>query len=380
MNLIWNRHTRSTVLRLVQFLPIRRGGVMCVCWGGEQWGCNPRAIIEKIAEKEETLSKFQIYVAFKQPERFRDQLPVGVNAVEIGSLDYFRLLASSQFVISNTRLGGGLWWPFPKRRGQYYIQTMHGGHGLKKQELEVGESLGEDYVKFLYEDASRIDLMISDSRFWTEKARTIFAYPKGEILEVGLPRNDRLIREAKIEVSSKTRKYLIYCPTFRNNGRRDVYGFDIDRVVAALEQRFGGEWYIRVSSHPNMRSYYREVYDFSHPRLIDVGQEDLASLYLSSDAALTDYSSAGLEFALTNRPSFLLCRDLEDYDRGVYFDMKHLPFPYAETDDQLVHNILNFDNGKYLQDLERFNTEVIGLNETGHASETVVQWMLDASL
>ena len=126
-----------------------------------------------------------------------------------------------------------------------------------------------------------------------------------------------------------------------------------------------------------MRSYYHEIYDFSNPHLVDVGQEDLQPILVSSDAAITDYSSAGFEFALTGNPCFLLCRDLEDYDRGVYFDMKSLPFPYAETDDQLVSNILNFDNEKYLSELEQFNREVIGLNETGHASEAVVEWMIN---
>ena len=41
-----------------------------------------------------------------------------------------------------------------------------------------------------------------------------------------------------------------------------------------------------------------------------------------------------------------------------------------------IDNILTFDNERYQSELEKFNREVIGLNETGHASEAVVEWML----
>ena len=392
--LIWNNKTRNLILRILPHLPIVKGRVICICWGGTKYNCNPRAITDTMIEKDlvskDKSRQFEIYYAFVDPSIYEKELPNEIGSVEIGSLKYFYILATSQFIIANTRFGGGLFWPFKKRKGQYYIQTMHGGHGMKKQELEVSDSLSKDYIRGLYEDASRIDLMISDSKFWTEKARTIFAYPEGEMLEIGLPRNDVFFSSSKSKNSIKREickkidvaysdnlRFLVYCPTFRNNGRKDVYGFDTDKLILALSKRFGGDWYILVSSHPNMRSYYQEIYDFSNPHLVDVGQEDLQPILVSSDAAITDYSSAGFEFALTGNPCFLLCRDLEDYDRGVYFDMKSLPFPYAETDDQLVTNILNFDNEKYLSELEQFNREVIGLNETGHASEAVVEWMIN---
>lgn len=368
MNLIWNRHTRSLMLQLVQLLPIRKGRVMCVCWGGEQYNCNPKEIAEHLHDD----ARFEIWFAFKEPDKFRSQLPQGVHAVEIGSLEYFRLLATSRFVLSNTRIGGGIWWPFSKRRGQIYIFTGHGGYGIKKIEFDA-DSLSPQYLEMAANDTSRIDLFLSGSDYRNRMIRSAYRYER-EILEEGTPRNDRLLScEQRRPTDGK--RYLIYTPTFRNNGRRDVYGFDVDRVVAALETRFGGQWYIRISSHPNMRFYYRQIYDFTHPRMIDVGEEDVQPLLETSDALVTDYSSAEMDFALTRRPVFQLCRDRKDYDRGFYLEPQSLPFPYAEDDDQLIQNILNFDNDKYLADLEKFNTEVIGLHETGHASEAVVSWM-----
>lgn len=367
--LIWNSLTRDSVLRVLQVLPIRRGRVMCVCWGGEQYNCNPKEIVDQLRNYPE----FEVWFAFKDPQKFRDLLPSEVHAVEIGSFKYFRLLATSQFIISNTRIGGGIWWPFKKRSKQIYIFTGHGGNGIKKIEFDA-DSLSREYLAIAANDTSRIDLFLSGSSFRSRVIRSAYRY-KNEILEKGTPRNDSIIIAANTP-SCSTIRYLLYAPTFRNSGRRDVYGFDIDRVIAALETKFGGEWYVRVSSHPNMRSYYHTIYDFTHPRMIDVGGEDLQPLLLTSDALITDYSSAEMDFSLTKRPVFQLCRDRQDYDRGFYLDPQTLPFPYAENDDQLIHNILNFDNDKYLADLEKFNTEVIGLRETGQAAQAVVDWML----
>ena len=370
--LLWNTKTRNVVLLILSHLPICKGRVMCVCWGGTKYNCNPRAITDNIKDKTVNDS-FDITYAFVNPLQFENELPKAFHSVLLGSLRYNYLIATSQFIISNTRFAGGQDWPFKKRKGQYYIQTMHGGHGIKKIEWDTAETLSAAYLETAEKDRVATDLMLSNSKYWSNIYRTAFRYD-GEILEKGLPRNDIFL---KTQFQPNIKKYLIYTPTFRSNGRKDVYGFDIDKIVSALETRFGGEWYIRISSHPNMSSYYHEIYDFSHPRLIDVGKMDLQPLLVSSDALITDYSSAEMDFSLTKRPVFQLCKDRADYDRGFYINPESLPFPYAETDDQLVSNILNFDNEKYLSELEQFNREVIGLNETGHASEAVVEWMIN---
>lgn len=375
MNLIWNRYTRTLMLRIVQLLPIRRGSVMCVCWGGEKYNCNPKAITDKMREKGYLSGDklFRVTYAFCDPKEYQNELPFEIASVEIGTLRYFYLLATSRFIISNTRLGGGRWWPFKKRSGQIYIFTGHGGSGIKRIEFDT-DSLSKKYLEAAANDTSRIDLFLSGSSFRSKVIRSAYRYTK-EILESGTPRNDQVLRSIG-KNTSDAKRYLIYTPTFRNNGRRDVYGFDIDMVVDALEKKFGGEWYIRISSHPNMRTYYRKIYDFSHPRMIDVGNEELQPLLETSDVLITDYSSAEMDFAILRRPIFQLCRDKADYDRGFYIDPESLPFPYAENDDELVRNILEFDNEKYQSELEDFNNNVIGIKETGHAAEAVVNWMI----
>lgn len=367
---------------------------MCVCWGGKKYNCNPKAITDALLRRQDAQG-IQIVYAFDEPEQFADILPEGVQSVEIGSLQYYYLLATSHVIIANTRFVG-LMWPFAKKSSQIYIQTQHGGHGIKKVELDVRDALTEEYITNAIEDTKRTDLMLSDSNYWTRVYRTAYQYG-GEVLESGLPRNDvffagdeekRALKQKALDyivnhisISNPQElsgaKFLIYTPTFRNNQRRDVYGFDVDKVVRALEERFGGVWYILVSSHPNMVEYYREVYDFSNPRLLDVGTySELQELLVVSDVLITDYSSAEMDFSLTSRPVFQLIRDREDYDRGTYLDPRSLPFPYSENDDALVNNILTFDEEKYHSDLNDFNTNVICLNETGHAADNAAEWIM----
>lgn len=364
---------RSTTLAALCLLPINKGRVMSLCWKGKSYGCNPRAIAEAIVSRENWRSSFDVWFAFSQPEAFIDILPAGIHAVQIGSLEYYHLLATSQFIFSNIHLTGEF-FPY-KKRGQKYIFTGHGASGIKKIEFDTN-SLSTDYMKMAEEDTSRMDLFLSCSAFRSRIIRSAYRY-QGEIMEKGTPRNDNILRLQKtLSFEYRELHYLIYTPTFRNNGRRDVYGFDVKRVVEALHERFGGEWKIMISSHPNMRSYYHEIYDFSDPNLIDVGGQDLQPLLIKADALITDYSSAEMDFSLTGRPVFQLCRDRDDYDRGFYINPEDLPFPYATNDDELVRNILSFDAEKYAKDLEVFNRDVIGLNETGHAAESVVEWML----
>ena len=386
LRLFWNRYTRSLVLWTLRWIyPIKRGRVMLVSWNGAQYNCNPRAIAEAILKNKDVSKSFELNYAFTAPDNFPD-VPQQIHKVQIGTLEYYRLLATSQFIISNIRFAG-LYFPY-KKQEQLYIQTMHGGHGLKRVEMDA--DLPASYQKSLLEDARRTDLMISDSRFWTELAHTAFRFP-GEVLEEGLPRNDvffspdadklkirrKVLDYVGLPVDDSEIRLLVYTPTFRNNGRRDVYGFNVPPVTEALAKRFGGKWFVLVSSHPNMRTYYKEIYNFSNPVLKDVGMyPDLQDILISGDVCITDYSSAGMEFCLPGKPVFLLARDMADYDRGFYFDMHALPWPLAETDDELIQNIESFDEMAYKQKLSQFNQDIIGLNETGHASEAVIRWML----
>lgn len=388
MRIIWTRWTRSFTLFIVRHLPLRKGRVFFVSRGGEHYSCNPRVIAEFIASQSMYKGKFDLWFGFANPENF-SEVPNSIQKVKLTSLQHYYVFYTSNFLVSNQN-----WWIMEgKRSGQIYIQTMHGGHGIKKfgLDVELYSSPGALHDAML-RDTERTDLALSDSDFFTNVIRRTLAF-KCPILTKGLPRNDiffasdeykksiriNLLNKYKVPEKAKT---VIYAPTFREPRSKkndlSVYWFDPSKVIEAFEKKNGGNWYILVSSHPFMRGYYRKIYDFSNPRVIDLGDlPDVQELLISGDALITDYSSIEMDFSLTMKPVFQFARDWREYDRGTYLDLKSLPFPFAESEQQLCENIMLFDNKKYQEELSVFNKEIIGLKETGHATEAVVSWMLD---
>ena len=71
------------------------------------------------------------------------------------------------------------------------MQTWHGGFAFKKVERAVESELDPRYVRQAKRDAKQTDVMLSNSNASSKVYREDFWYD-GEILQKGLPRNDRL--------------------------------------------------------------------------------------------------------------------------------------------------------------------------------------------
>ena len=101
---------------------------------------------------------------------------------------------------------------------------------------------------------------------------------------------------------------------------------------------------------------------------------DMQELILSCDMFISDYSSCIFDAAITGIPCFTFATDFEDYksDRGVYYEMDELPFPYAKNNDELMQNIENFDTDDYSAKWKAF-AERTGLHETGHAAKDIAE-------
>ena len=111
-------------------------------------------------------------------------------------------------------------------------------------------------------------------------------------------------------------------------------------------------------------------------RLIDVSQRpDMSEIIAASDVCLTDYSTVIFESFLTRNPGFIYVDDLNEYiaDRGILmFKKEEIPFSVACNNDELVENILNFEQEIYEKKVDEF-IEKTGIMEDGHASERVVE-------
>ena len=152
---------------------------------------------------------------------------------------------------------------------------------------------------------------------------------------------------------------------------------DFAHLTEALEERFGGTWYVFLRLHPQLAAKMQGIkVGQASDRLVDVSQRpDMNEIIAGADAFLTDYSSAIFEAAMIELPGFIYADDLEEYvaDRGdLFFDMYKLPFPVALNNEELMENIRRFDEEKYGKELSQFMDEV-GMFEDGKASERVVE-------
>lgn len=352
------------------------------CGGG--YGCSPKYVAEEILKRNrEGRANYQIVWLVND---IKKEFPQEIQKVENTLWNRAYHLSTAGTWVSNTRTFYGT----RKRKSQRYIQTWHATICIKP----IGKYRGDLFPKMAYlvsaYDSKLIDYVLSGSAWCDNMYRDGLLYD-GEIVKTGTPRCDVLFHQREEKYRQMREEYklpkdvriMLFAPTFRGgsqNKNRTVNSedatVDFESVVKALEQRFGGAWYIFLRLHPQLLAKMeklktRQISD----RLIDVSQRpDMNEIIAGVDAFLTDYSSAIFEANLIGLPAFIYADDLEEYiaDRGdLFFDMYKLPFPVALDNGELTENIRQFDEEKYRQKTKMFMEEV-GIFEDGRASERVV--------
>lgn len=278
-----------------------------------------------------------------------------------------------------------------KRPGQVFIETWHGGLGIKKIEGDVPSVMkGKRNVKEIKNTSKLADVFISNSKHLDDIYRRAFGF-KGPIYKCGYPKNDVVFKE-NTEIVKKVKKHfgledskiLLYAPTFRDSFEltkmvdESVFDVDFIKLKNALENRFGGKWAILVRWHPIMKTYMKQQKRII-PEVMDAtSYPEMQDLILSSDVFLSDYSSGIFDAALREIPCFTFATDFDEYkkDRGVYYEMEELPFPYAKNNEELINHILNYDHDTYINKWKKF-AERTGLHETGHAAENISNKIID---
>ena len=118
------------------------------------------------------------------------------------------------------------------------------------------------------------------------------------------------------------------------------------------------------------------VFDnFSDHKVFDVtNYPDMQELLCAADILITDYSSCMWDFSLMYKPCFIYATDIEQYtqERDFYTPMSEWPFPIATNTDELINNILNFNQEEYVQKVKQHH-KALGSFEDGHASERILK-------
>ncbi|MFI5486800.1 CDP-glycerol glycerophosphotransferase family protein [Micromonospora echinaurantiaca] len=306
-------------------------------------------------------------------------LPEGVEYVVAGTPGYHRVLARARWLVNNVN--------FPdfvrKRPEQVHLQTHHGTPvkvmGLDQQRYPLGAG-GMDFAGLLRR-VDRWDYSVSSNSFSTQMWER--AYPAAyTTLEVGYPRNDRLVTATAEEVRrvradlglGPGERVVLYAPTHREHLPGYRPPFDPDRfldVLGPTGRLLMRSHYFHDRARRARRPVYRDrIRDVSaHPRVED--------LYLAADVLVTDYSSAMFDYAVLDRPIVVYAPDWDAYRlaRGVYFDVTaEPPGAVARTFADLLDL---FRSGEYGSDAagkarQQFRARFCAL-EDGRAAERVVR-------
>jgi len=370
--------------------PINTKQIMFIPFQGD-FTCNTKYIAEELL-KRNTDYKL-IFSARKASLKNREMYPKGITLVDQYSADFYREIIKSKMIIANSV--EFLKKPAPKKAEQILIETWHGSLGIKR--FGEKENHGKAWVSAAKRCGKRADFIISNSQFEDNVYRDTF-WKTTPILQYGHPRNDILFSddsallkkirnnileyyEASAEqensVDLYNHRFVLYAPTFRDNHSIKPYRIDFDKLREALAERFGGKWSVLVRLHPTVRKKAKKF--TSKKDVIDVTKyPDIQELMLVSDVAITDYSSWIYDFVLTKRPGFIFATDIYDYEdeRGFYYPLSSTPFPIATDNEELVNNVLSFDEAKYRADVNSF-LEDKGCVDDGLASKRTVDKIVE---
>ena len=356
------------------FRKIEKSKIVFSNFHGNGFGGNGKAIVEELLKSSKD---YDIVWMLNKKLMRNNNLPKKVRTVEIGSLKSLYELTTAKIWVDNCRK---TFYPY-KRKKQFYIQTWHGGLGIKKIDGDAIESVGNYYVRAAKKDSKMADILISNSKHLTNIYNRAFWY-SGEILECGYPQNDVFFVQERINKNkNKVKKYyglkenikiLLYAPTFRVDYNTNVYDMCYKKILEVLEKKDNEEWVIMIRLHPNIAKFDDKI-EHSRKVISATNYPDMEELVTGCDMLISDYSSCIFDGAMLKIPTFIYASDANEYmnERGTYFQLEELPFPLAKNTKALEKIIINFNQDEYENEVKKFN-EKVGLKDDGNASKKVV--------
>lgn len=353
---------------IFRIFPIKNNRIMFISYYGKGYGDNAKYVCNELLKNRE---KYELIWGTKR--KFKESLPDGVRYVCYGSLKYLYYLSTAKIWINNTRCIYGV----KKRKKQYYIQTWHSSLRLKTIERDAEEYLKKQYILAAKNDSKICNLIISGCKFSSDIYHESFWYD-GEILETGTPRCDIFFNEHEDIINNvykyfkidRTKKIILYAPTFRKNDINCNNFFNYSSFIEKINEK-KQDYILLVRFHPNSNTSIKctkNIYDATK-------YPDMQELIVSSDILITDYSGCCFDAMIAKKKCILYVKDLEQYmktERSLYFDFEELPFKKIKTEEDLTKEIINFNYEKYLDRIEIFDKK-IGNNEHGNAAELIVE-------
>ena len=344
-------------------------------FSGKRYGDNPKIISDRLLQTNPEIKQVWLYTN-KEFETMPKQI-IQKKWSSIGMI--YELATAKVWVDSHTK---PTW--VSKRKNQFFIETWHGGLGMKKIEADAEDKLTPLIIKRIKHNSSMVDVLISNSDWLTKIYKRAFWYD-GKIEKTGYPKTDFLLNLPE-GIKEKVYKYynfekdvkiFLYAPTMRDHPKKETFYLDTKNILKALEKKYGENWKILIRLHPINESFITQM-DLSKDVIDATKYPDMLELISASEMFITDYSSGIFDAAVIKKKSMIFALDEEEYnkERGLYMKLDTLPFLVSRSNDELCENIEAFDESIYEQKLKQYFEEV-GLYDDGHATEKIVKMITD---
>ena len=319
-------------------IPIRNNYIFYEAFSGLGILDNPRAIFTQLLE-DPTFEYCTHIWSIADMDMAKDNIKEfegleNVKFVQRESEEYYRYLASSKYLISNSTFG----YFFVKRPEQVYINTWHGvptkymGYDHAVERVENARGPARNFLG--------ADFLVSANEFMTDvmykQAYKLDGLFNGKILEVGHPRSDLLINADTNKVFKKLnnlgiktdKKIILYAPTWKGNLYNQLE-YDVNEFKETVkkfsENINQDEYRIYLRVHYFLYKFLAqdpELKDILIPFTIDTNE-----LLSVVDVLISDYSSIFFDFLVTGRPIVFYVPDLKEYEsgRGLYVPVSTLP-------------------------------------------------------
>lgn len=261
---------------------------------------------------------------------------------------HYALLARAKFIFTDTSFP----LEYVKKEGQIIVNTWH-GTPLKKMgrhDPQLSYTMGN-----VQKSQLQADYLIYPSEYMKNIMFSAYCMEhlyKGKVLYSGYPRNSVFFHREKGELLRERlgltgKSIYVYMPTWRGslvNIRASGQVQQIRQDLMKLDGMLNRDEVCFLRLHPFAAASF-DYSGFEHVRPFPGGEEPYDVLNMA-DCLVTDYSSVFYDFANTGRKIILYIYDRDEYEdeRGLYMNIEKLPFPVAETVDDLVYHLRSPEN------------------------------------
>lgn len=351
----WNSDTyRAKIYYAKQYdkIAVDANKILIESYLGVNVSGNPYYLLKELKNKEQ----YKITVVGEKAEKRNIEsylLKKGytnLNIVEKNSKQYVKALLESAFLINNVTFPTY----FIKKENQTYLNTWHGTplKSLGKSMLPNAYSIGNVQRNF-----NMADYIIAPNEFTKEIIEKDYMIQNtfdGEYVYSGYPRNSVFFEEdqkscVRRDMNLVNKKVYVYMPTWREDeaSSSDENLNNLLKYLYELDDELNQEEVLYVKPHSFVKSEI-PYGEFKNIQPFPEKYETYEFLAVA-DVLITDYSSVMFDFMCTNKKIVLFTYDEEKYllDRGMYKNLKDLPFEFATDSNDLIKAIRSNENITY---------------------------------